>query len=335
MGKTVKMSDIAQILNVSNVTVSKALANKDGVGEELRTKIKQVAIELGYRYNSAAKSLKDGRTYNIGILIPQRFVDVKTSFYWEMYQNVSSALLNHNYYGILEILRPEDEDENNLPKMIQDNKVDGIIVLGQIKEGYVEAITAVYKSLIFLDFYDKHSNIDTVITDNFYGMYLLTDYLIEKGHRDIAFVGNNRATSSIQDRYLGYLKALLENDIPYNHDWLIVDRELNGKYIDIKLPSHMPTAFVCNCDEVAYRVIKEIKRNGLMVPRDISVVGFDNYLISDICEPAITTVEVDMKTMAESAVETLVRKINDMEYKPGRQLISGKIVIKNSVRQIN
>ena len=166
-------------------------------------------------------------------------------------------------------------------------------------------------------------------------MYLLTDYLIEKGHRDIAFVGNNRATSSIQDRYLGYLKALLENDIPYNHDWLIVDRELNGKYIDIKLPSHMPTAFVCNCDEVAYRVIKEIKRNGLMVPRDISVVGFDNYLISDICEPAITTVEVDMKTMAESAVETLVRKINDMEYKPGRQLISGKIVIKNSVRQIN
>ncbi len=332
MGKSVKMADIAQRLNVSNVTVSKALADKEGVGDELRNKIKKVANELGYRYNSVAKSLKDGCTYNVGILIPQRFVDAKTSFYWDMYQNVSRELLNHNYYGILEILTPEDEDENNLPKMIQDNKVDGIIVLGQIKGQYVEAITTAYKPLIFLDFYDKHSSIDTIVTDNFYGMYLLTDYLIEMGHRNIAFVGNNRATSSIQDRYLGYLKALLENDIAYEHDWLIIDRDSRGKFIDIVLPKKMPTAFVCNCDEIAYRVIKEIKKSGLKVPDDISVVGFDNYLISDICEPAITTVEVDMKAMAEASVETLVRKISNLEYKSGRQLISGKIVIKNSVK---
>ena len=331
MGKTVKMSDIAEMLNISNVTVSKALADKDGVGEELRQKIKEVANELGYRYNSTAKSLKDGCTYNIGVLVPERFVDQKTSFYWDMYQNVSKQLLTHNYYGILEILKPNDEEENTLPKMIQDSKVDGIIVLGQISESYVEAITSVYNPLIFLDFYDKHSNIDTVVTDNFYGMYLLTDYLIEMGHKDIAFVGNYRSTSSIQDRYLGYVKALLENDLPQNKDWVINDRSKSGTYIDIVLPEKMPTAFVCNCDEVAYKVIKAIKQSGLNVPKDVSVVGFDNYLISDISEPAITTVEVDMKAMAETAVDTLVRKINDLDYKVGRQMISGKIILKDSV----
>jgi LacI family transcriptional regulator len=118
MKKNVKMADIAQKLNVSNVTVSKALADKDGVGDELRAKIKQLANEMGYSYNSVAKSLKDGRTYNIGIVVPDRFLGKTMSFYWVLYQNISKELLKRNYYGIFEILKPEDEDNLILPKTI-------------------------------------------------------------------------------------------------------------------------------------------------------------------------------------------------------------------------
>lgn len=337
MGKSVKLSDIAERLNVSTVTVSKALSGKDGVSEELRAKIKIVANEIGYRYNSAAKSLKEGCTYNVGILIPERFVGAKPSFYWDMYQNVAKELLKHNYFGILEVLSAEDEDANNFPVMISDSKVDGVIIIGQVKKKYVEAVTAEYSSVVFLDFYDKHTNIDTIITDNFYGMYLLTDYLIEMGHKDIAFVGNYHATSSIQDRYLGYMKAMIENEITVKDEWVVNDRDAKGRNIDIELPKKLPTAFVCNCDVVACRVIKELDAHGLKVPEDVSIVGFDNYIDTDNnnCAAPITTVEVDRKVMADVAVETLLQKINDMNYKSGRQLISGKVVIKDSVKKIN
>jgi len=335
MKKSVKMSDIAQKLGVSNVTVSKALADKDGVGDELRAKIKKLATELGYSYNSTAKSLKDGHTYNVGIVVPERFLGKTMSFYWVLYQNISKELLKKNYYGIFEILKLEDEENLVLPKMILDQKIDAVIILGQANRKYIKAVMQTEIPMICMDFYENIPDIDTIVTDNFYGTYLLTDYLIENGHRDIGFVGNIKATSSIQDRYLGYFKALIENDISYNDQWTISDRVDSGAYIDISLPDKMPTAFVCNCDETAYRLIKTLQRSGFLVPDDISVVGFDNYLISEICEPSITTVEVDMKAMAQSAVELIVQKINHVHYKIGRRLISGKIIIKNSVKKIN
>jgi LacI family transcriptional regulator len=334
MKKNIKMSDIAQVLNVSNVTVSKALADKDGVSEELRAKIKQLASEMGYSYNSTAKSLKDGRTYNIGIVVPERFLGQTMSFYWVLYQNISKELLKKNYYGIFEILKFEDEENLILPKMVLDQKIDGIIILGQANRKYVKAIMETDLAMICMDFYENIPNIDTIVTDNFYGTYLLTDYLIENGHRNIGFVGNIKATSSIQDRYLGYFKALIENDIAYNSQWTISDRLDSGANIDITLPDKMPTAFVCNCDETAYRLIKTLQKSGFDVPNDISVVGFDNYLISEICDPPITTVEVDMKAMAQAGVELIVQKINHVHYKVGRRLISGKIIIKNSVKNI-
>jgi LacI family transcriptional regulator len=186
--------------------------------------------------------------------------------------------------------------------------------------------------IICMDFYENIPNIDTVITDNLYGTYQLTDYLIENGHRDIGFVGNIKATSSIQDRFLGYYKALIENDIPYNSDWTISDRLVSGTNIQIALPDRMPTAFVCNCDETAYRLIKELKQSGFCVPDDISVVGFDNFLISEICDPPITTVEVDMQTMAQTGVEMIIQKVKNPRSKIERRFIIGKIIMKNSVK---
>ena len=97
----------------------------------------------------------------------------------------------------------------------------------------------------------------------------------------------------------------------------------------------MPTAFVCNCDETAFRVITALKSKGLRVPEDISVVGFDNFIVSDVCDPPITTVEVNMKAMAEETVETMIRKLENKKYKSGRKIILGKLILKESVKKLN
>ena len=96
----------------------------------------------------------------------------------------------------------------------------------------------------------------------------------------------------------------------------------------------MPTAFVCNSDETAFRVISALRQKGVRVPEDISIVGYDNYTVSNICIPAITTVEVDIEQMAAESVEIMLKKLDNPDYREGRRIISGKLVIKDSTADI-
>jgi LacI family transcriptional regulator len=335
--KKITLLDIAKNLNVSTVTVSKALANKDGVGDELRKKIKEMAVTMGYvmpSANAARAHIKDG-TGNIGILIPSRFFSNNSSFYWNLYNALSSELLKQNYYCIMEQLNSEDEVNLIVPHMVQDKKVDGIIILGQVSNNYARFFSTCYKNFIFLDFYLSDENIDTITSDNFYSEYIMTDFLISLGHKDIRFVGSFNATTSIKDRFMGFMKAMLENDYHVSFDEIIEDRDENGLSIPIELPEKLPTAFVCNCDETAVHVINAIKQRGLNVPDDVSVAGFDNYVSINGTSPALTTVNVDPSVTAQAAVELIIKKINGLPYNHGHTVISGKIVIRESVRKIS
>lgn len=331
MAKAVKLEDIAKKVGVSNVTVSKALADKSGVSEELRKKIKDLAAQMGYIPISAQKDKERKGTGNIGVIVPERFIGHNASFYWAIYQNLVTILQAKGYYAILEIIEMDAEENCSLPNVLQDEKVDGIIVIGQVFNHYSEFI---WKNkqvpVIFLDFYDTHMEYDTIISDGFYGMYVLTDYLIKLGHREIGFVGTPLATSSITDRYFGYQKALMENNISVNQEWIIKDRDLDNVNIKLELPDKLPSAFACNNDFIADFLIKLLEERGLKVPEDVSVVGFDNYLYTNIFDASITTYDVDRYKMAEMSVKTLLRKINHKDYVKGVQIITGHMLVKET-----
>ncbi len=331
MGKNITMKDVADRLGVSTVTVSKALSDKEGVSEALRESIKQMAQEMGYRYNTLGKSMKEGRNYNIGILIAEQFMS-ENAFYSKMYQTIIRDLLSYNYFGIMEVISEEAEKEGRIPQLLQNNKVDGIIVLGQMKRGYIQKIADSGIPFIFLDFTDDHFQVDTIVSDSFHGAYEITCHLIEQGHTRIGFIGNISATSSIMDRYLGYYKALLESGLGLRSDWIIADRDERGKYCPIVLPEEMPTAFVCNCDEVAYAFIQQLKKAGYSVPNQVSVVGYDNYIYATLSEPAITTVEVNIEAMSEAAVSSILKRIKNPGRDYGRKVISGRIIYRDSVK---
>ncbi len=334
--KAVTMSDIAAELNVSTVTVSKALGDKDGVSEELRIKIKQKANEMGYRFNYSSKSNKDGLTYNIGIVVAKHFIHDASAFYWVVYRYIVELLQKQSYYGILEVISENDEMNGFMPNSIIDKKVDGVIVLGQFNEKYVESLLSLTIPTVFLDFYSGKNNVETVLSDNFFGAYTLTQYLISKGHREIGFVGTINSTSSIQDRYLGYYKALLENNIPLNNDYQVDDRGKEGTVFDtFRLPQNMPTAFVCNCDETAYVFMNQLKAEGYNIPDDISIVGYDNHIYSTIAAPRMTTIDVNSYRMSMEAVEIVIKKIRDNNYNCGRILVTGKLIERDSVKDIN
>lgn len=335
MAKDVTLADIAARVGVSNVAVSKALSGKPGVSDELRVRIKQIAEQMGYIPIQSGKAAV-GKTGNIGVIIPERYYGHSLSFYGQLYEKVVRALYDNRHYGILELLSKEDEEESNVPKVLQDGKVDGLILLGQLEEKYIERIVSQSElPVYFLDTYMPSIAFDTVISDGYYGTYLLTDYLIRHGHKKIGFVGNVDATASIADRFWGYRKALRENNISFENGWEISDRSKYGKIYDKILTRKIEIdAYVCNCDLAAYTVIQDLEDLGCMVPEDVSVVGFDDYLPGGAGreEDRITSYSVDMERMAEICVKSLINKINHKTYVEGIQIVTGRIVEKRTVK---
>ena len=333
--KSVTMSDIAKTMDISTVTVSKALGDKEGVSEELREKIKQKANEMGYRFSYTSKATKEGFTFNISIVVAKHFINDASAFYWVMYRHIVELLQKQNYYGILDVVSDQDMNSLNMPNSVADKKVDGVVVLGQFRDDYVKKIKKLDIPVVFLDFYTSDSTTDTILSDGFFGSYMLTNHLINSGHRNIGFLGTITSTSSIQDRYLGYYKALLEKNIPLREEWVVKDRGPDGNiFTHFDLPLQMPTAFVCNCDETAYALLNQLRSEGYVVPDDISIVGYDNHIYSTISNPRITTIDVDSKHMSQEAVETIIRKIRDRNYTKGRTLVTGKIIFRDSVKTI-
>lgn len=343
MERKVTMEDIANKLGISKVSVSKALNDKEGVSEELREQVKEMAQKLGYRLNNSARSLKTNRVSNVGILIAERYVveqfgnhfgETQKTYYFNIQGQLTRKLSDFGYSSIIEVLSHEDEKGQVLPRMYNENKVDGIIVLGQLDVSYLKTLEELNLPLLYMDFYTHFSEVDSIITNNFHSAYQLTNLVIKSGHRKIGFVGNIYATSSIQDRYLGYYKALIEHQIPLNKDYVINDRNERGNLIDLDLPEELPTAFVCNCDLVAYKLINQLKEKGIRVPEDCSVVGFDNSIFATISSPQITTVDNNVDRMIDRAVKVITKKISKPSRSYGLIFIEGSIIERDSVQEI-
>ncbi|MGN0739228.1 MAG: LacI family DNA-binding transcriptional regulator [Treponema sp.] len=333
MAKTIKMKDIADALGVSTVTVSKALSDKDGVSEAVKETIKAKAEELGYQHHSVLKKQGDNMSGNIGIIVAECFFEENT-YYSNLYAKIVKELNKRHYSAILEVISAATQDSLVLPEMLRTGKVEGLIILGQMKKEYISEIAGSKIKYVLMDFYNDEFDNGAVVGDNVYGTYLLTEYLISNGHKKIGFIGNIRSTSSILDRYLGYYKALIENNIELNKDWILDDRDEKGSFIPLNLPEKMPTAFVCNCDQVAFNLIQELKDRNYKIPQDISVVGFDDFVYATISKPQLTTFRIDQENMAESAVESVLKEIARPDYKVGRIVISGKVIIRDSVQNI-
>lgn len=340
MAKDVTMRDIAKELGVSTVTVSKALNNKEGVGNLLRVTIRKKAEEMGYKFTLANKALREDASRTVGVIVDALYVVINerkntSPFYLRMYQNVVLALAEYSYSAILEVITDEMIDRQKLPKVLSDNKIDSLIVMGPIRGNYAGLLGNIGLPVVHLDFYDGDGKTPCVVTDNTYGVYKLTKYLIEKGHRRIAFVGSIDAMPSILDRYLGYYRALLANHIVPLEEYLIPDRGEDGLFIEFALPEkeRMPTAFVCNCDDAGYVLMERLRQEGYRIPEDISVVGFDNYTFLNFAFPRLTTIEVDVVDMAGKAVDLLVSMMRGEDRTGSRIVVSGRFIPGSSVAE--
>ncbi len=329
----VKLKDIAEILNISTVTVSNALSGKKGVSEELREQVIQTARQIGY---DLSKYEKTGKGVKIGVIAADKYLEVGASFYWAMYQQVAYAASKKQSLTMFEVLEPEQEEKGILPQMIREKTVDGLIVIGWVKKAYIQKLVKMSGiPIVLLDFSMRDVPCDAVVSSNYIGMYKITRYLLEHGHREIAFVGSVRDNENIMDRYFGYRKGMLEAGIIPKEKWVLEDRDLVTGEIQVELPEQMPTAFACNSDLTASKIYDLLFEKGYRVPEDISIAAYDNYLFGHDFARQLTSYHVDMKQMAEIAVKLLRRKIGGSEKRFGIRYIDSVIVERSSVKQLN
>ena len=156
------------------------------------------------------------------------------------------------------------------------------------------------------------------------------------GHRDIVFLGRLGATYSITDRYFGFCKAMQEAGISVTPEMVLSDRDENDTVrVSLEQLHHMPTAFACNCDISAYYLMQALQARGYRIPEDISIVGFDNYILSEMTTPKLTTYAVDLDKMAMASIEQLQQRLEQPSRPCEQRIISGHFIPRNSVRKIN
>lgn len=327
---SVSMQDIADELGISKVTVSKALNGKDGVSEELKEKIFRIANKRGYTLPDYGQR----KTRKVGIIMSDRFNSGNAGkFYMGMYEKIINELRKVSCSSIM--ITPNRESlDGDLETIEKRGVFDGLILLGILDRKVREKIDGIDLPKVYVDVYDEGHKSDSVVTENIYSAYEITEHLIQKGHRRIGFVGTVGATTSITDRYLGYARRMIEQGIVPEERWRIPDRNEDGA-IDLILPEELPTAFMCNCDETAFRLVKTLRSRGLSVPEDVSIVGFDNDIYAELCEPQLTTVAVNVEQIGKVAAKRMVRYMENPKKGGGEVFrVPGKIIFRDSVKDL-
>ena len=333
MRNLVTMKDIADELDITVMSVSKALSGKDGVSEDLRAKILAKAEELGYKKNQNSSN-DDASSHNIGILIAERSLNANAT-YMSLQQPLIANLTQLNYYGITEIISDETEHLLILPKILKESKVSAFIILGQLSKEYVQILKDTKKPFLFLAHIYDDLNEGGIITDNLYAGYTLANYLIDQGCKTIGFVGNIQFAEIVMDRYLGIAKALLRHGLDLRKDFIIPDVTEFGEEISLMLPDKMPDAFICNDCRTAYKLIHNLEGLEYSIPKDISVAAFDDGIFADIGIPKLTTYSINYNTMAQLAAESIVLKLENPNFHIGKKVVHGNVVVRDSVRKNN
>lgn len=332
MGAKVTMQTIADRLGITKVSVSKALNNQPGISEQLRNRIINEADGLGYvKHKNSKKNLV---VKKLGMIVPKRFFFENENFYTSIYYYMLKECTNMQIELILSVLGTTDENNNIFPFVLEKNNIDGLFLCGEVNDSYFNFVSGLDISIVAIDFYKFKMNMDCVIVDNFYASYLAANYLIENGHRDIGFIGNSYTTSSVTDRYFGYLKALNQNGLQYRKEWVLQNKDKNGFDYDYNLPEHLPTAFICHCDEAARDLVLKLHKNGIQVPEEVSVIGFDNTKFGINCEPQITTVEINKEQIAKEVLKQMLWRLKNISEQPRRVMLETKIVERSSVKKI-
>lgn len=334
------IKDIADKAGVSTATVSNVIKGKKGkVSEKTIEKIEKIIEELNYVPSMGARILSEKRSKIIGVIC--NFMNVtdnslKDPFTAELLGVIESEIRKNKYYMMLYASNKPEE----IKKLISTWSVDGLIFAGINEKTYNSLIKISKKPIVVIDGYYKNKDFYNVGTNDEEGGYIITKYLLDKGHKNIIFADEtNRKGTIIKtvdgERLKGFKRALKEMGIEYtteNH--IYIDTFNKQKSVDKILKHKNITAVVCASDNIAFEVINCLKNRNIKIPEDISVTGFDNVYLSNLSSPTLTTINQNINEKGCKAVNMLIDIIEEKSIENNNIRISVDIKERNSVKNI-
>jgi len=325
--------DLADLAGVSAATVSRALAGKNIVSSSTAERIRKLAQQHGFQPSALARNLRTRKAGAIGVVIPlghERTQHISDPFFMTMIGRLADELTERGFDLVLSRVIPDRADW--LETIIKNARVDGLIIIGQSDQSAaLDAAAGHYLPMVAWGAFTQGQIHCSVGTDNFLGGRLAMRHLVERGCKNVAFLGNTRAIE-IAQRYEGARAALSDfqdkaklTEVPTH-----LTPELSGGEIGAFLDSadEMPDGIFAASDMIALNTIQALVSRGISVPDQVRVVGFDDLPIARSTVPPLTTIRQDVVTGASQMVDCLLKRIDDKQT--GSIVLNPELIVRGS-----
>lgn len=334
---TVTIKDVAEKAGVNPSTVSRVI-NQDpnlSIREETKIRILNAIEELGYRPNAIARSLRLKTTGTVGMLIP----DITNPFFPEVIKGAESAAAEKNMSLILCNTDENVEKEEHYIELLAEKRVDGILLASaRIQDKTIDSLDKWGIPYVLVNRRTRRASGSYVVVDDVLGAQLAVQHLIDLGHKKIAHISGFLYTDTGLGRFEGYRRTLNLNGVPFLSEYMVEAgfTEKQG-YRAMKklmaLPEH-PTAVFASNDLIAIGAITAIHEEGLHVPEDISIVGYNDIWLAEKISPPLTTVKLPLYDMGYLSMEMLAKKITHEPVEQEQIILKPELVLRKSVASL-
>jgi LacI family transcriptional regulator len=322
----VRLSDVAALAKVSVSTASRALTGTPGASPSTVAAVLTAAEKLGYRPNPIARAMRVGTTGLLGIIVP----GIANPFFAEIVEALDIALGDRGLEMVLADSRGQSELEGQRIKTLLDRKVDGLIL---VPADHRESSTAVldaqrHVSVVQIDRRIDGVNGDYVGVDDAVGIQLLLDHVTDIGSRNIAFVSSEPTSSTARSRLSAFEFELSQRPQLQATEPILGDfTAAFGRAAADQLLARgtLPETIVCGADVIALGVVHAFRANGISVPEDVTVTGFDGIVLAQLMSPRLTTVKQPVETIAREAVGLIWSRLSG-DASPARRSVIAPIL---------
>lgn len=310
--KEITIYDIAKALNISPSTVSRGLKDYPHIRTETKKNIIEKAREMGYQHNKFASNLRQKRTNTIGVVIPK----LNSYFMATVISGIEKITAQYGYGLIISQSQESWEKEISCISTLFNSRVDGLLVsLASDTKNMDHFKMLVNKDIpvVFFDRVNEYNGYPNVVIDNYKAGYEATSHLIEQGCIRIVHIGGNQFRNVYSERFRGYMQALTDNRIPFDHNLVIFSDMNSNAGTDaakkILRMSQRPDGIFSSNDASAVAAMVELEKEGISIPDEIAVVGFNNEPISQVIKPNLSTINYPAREIGEIAATSLINRI--------------------------
>ena len=310
---SITIKDVANFARVAPSTVSKVVNRTGQLSDETRLKVQDAIRKLNYRPNSIARSLRNNHTRTIGMINNSH--TNKNTFVLQLMVGVEESASEAGFSVFLCNTGASQSRENEYLEVLLDKQVDGLIFLDNVvKERSLPAINLGNLPLVFLNQYPQESVFPAVLPNDRQGAMLATDHLLRLGHKRIGFINGRLKHKASHLRLEGYQAALKKAGLEFDSQ-LVQGKDIwdeKGGYFSVKDLMALtcpPSAIFCANDALAIGALDSLREDGLKVPDDVALIGFDNSLAAAQKRPALSSIEMPFSDMGKLAVKLLLEAL--------------------------